>query len=198
ADPPPDVSPPVLRRFVAVPIFIKAAPSMPHAMPLDPSSVVHRALAPAILSLILLNVGCGHRTPDYAGAGVAQASGTVTLDGEPLKHAVVRFYDPTRTRYAYAETDASGYYELQLNTDAAGVLPGEKIVVISTALSGPEVKHGGGPERAPARYNRDSQLIETVDPGGSHTFDFALTSDGEITEPIGGSGEEGDDGEGGR
>ena len=131
-------------------------------------------------------VGCDNRpNANYADAGLAAVSGTVTLDGQPLEGAVVRFYDGVgRGRYAYGQTDASGNYSLQFNSEAAGALPGEKTVVISTAATGPEVVGGGGPERIPVRYNRDSELTATLDPDGSHTFDFALTSDGDVAEPV--------------
>ena len=138
-----------------------------------------------VLLLAFAAVGCDSRPrADYGSVGLASVSGTVTMDGEPLEGAVVRFrHTDNPMRYAYGRTDAAGRYSLNFNSEASGALPGPKTVTISTAATGPEVVGGGGPERVPARYNRDSELLEMVDPGGSHTFDFALTSDGEIAEP---------------
>ena len=128
--------------------------------------------------------GCGGRpSADYSGVGLADVSGTVTLDGDPLAGAVVRFHEPGTGRYAFAETDGAGRYTLQFNSEAAGVLPGPKEVHISTAATGPEVTGGGGPERVPARYNRDTELTAEVKADATHTFDFALTSGGETADP---------------
>ncbi|MFH5803609.1 carboxypeptidase regulatory-like domain-containing protein [Alienimonas sp. DA493] len=140
---------------------------------------------------VVLAAGCDRPSADYDGLQLADVSGVVTIDGEPLPGAVVRFYKAgDRVRYAYGETDAEGRYSLRYNSEAEGVSPGKKDVVISTALSGPEVQRKAGPERVPARYNRDTELTRTVERDGSHTFDFALTSDGEIAEPRAGDEEE--------
>ena len=156
--------------------------------------------APAMFAALALAAGCGGPpAADYGGIGLAQVSGTVTLDGAPLGGAVVRFHDPgARGKYAYGQTDAGGFYTMHFNSEAAGVLPGPKEVVISTAATGPEVRGGGGPERVPARYNRDTELTAVVEQDGSHTFDFALTSGGELAEPAeapaGGEDDAGGDG----
>ncbi|QDT14592.1 transthyretin-like family protein [Alienimonas californiensis] len=148
------------------------------------------------LFALALTIGCGGPSPDYRSVGLADVSGVVTLDGAPLENAVVRFYEAgRRVRYSYGQTDADGRYSLQLNTRQDGVLPGEKEVVISTAATGFEVKNGGGPERVPARYNRDTELTRTVERDGSHSFDFDLTSDGEIAEPSSWSGAASDEDE---
>ena len=173
--------------------LIPSRPEMPRTLP-RPA---------AVASGLLLGVaaaGCfGPPRADYSDVGLVDVSGTVTLDGEPLEGAVVRFFDVGAPgKYSFAQTDANGYYELQFNTEAAGVLPGGKEVLISTAATGPEVKGGGGPERVPARYNRDTELVEVVEEGvSSQTFDFALTSGGEIAERPAGPQEGGEDDLGG-
>ena len=142
-------------------------------------------LAAAAVLAALFAAGCGGRpTADYSILRLAEAGGRVTLDGQPLEGAVVRFHPADGSpRYAYGQTDADGRYTLNFDSRQPGVRPGKKVVRISTAATGPEVVGGGGPERVPVRYNRDTELTATVDPHGSHTFDFALTSDGEIAEP---------------
>ena len=128
--------------------------------------------------------GCGRPEANYSSLRLATVGGRVTMDGQPLEGAVVRFYkEGKRTRYSYGETDADGNYTLQLNSRQPGIEYGTKDVVISTALKGPEVKNGGGPERVPVRYNRDTELTAQVEMDGDHTFNFDLTSDGEIAEP---------------
>ena len=127
--------------------------------------------------------GCGGRTTaDYGSLELGDVGGTVTLDGKPLEGAVVRFYQG-ETRYSYGQTDADGYYTLRYNSEQAGVSPGEKRVFISTSVTGPEVKGGGGEELVPAKYNTKSELEATVEPNGSQTFDFALTGGGDIVAP---------------
>ena len=148
-------------------------------------NVARRRRAFLAAALLAAAAGCdGRPTANYSTLNLAEVGGRVTLDGQPLEGAVVRFYKPgNRARYAYGQTDADGAYSLRYNSRQAGVTPGPKEVRISTAVTGPEVKGGGGPERVPVRYNRDTELTATVDRNGSHTFDFDLTSDGEIAEP---------------
>ncbi len=130
-------------------------------------------------------IGCGGPPrPDYSPLGLVSASGTVTLDGAPLEGAEVRFMtvdDPSR--YSYGRTDDDGQYTLNYDSNARGVTPGAKAVSISTAAGGAGDPQTGGPERVPSRYNKQTLLTAAVEPSGSQTFDFALTSEGEVDLP---------------
>lgn len=133
-------------------------------------------LAVAALGLVL-SVGCG-------GGPTVPVSGTVTLDGEPLEGATVIFTPQDDGRPSAARTDSEGRYELTFSRDARGALPGKHVVTISTYSgedtdSDPEYAIPASPEKVPAKYNVNSELVETVEQGGN-TIDFDLDSEGEI------------------
>lgn len=142
----------------------------------------------AVLVLVLVAAaGCGGQSPDYGVLNLVDVSGTVTLDGDPLAGAGVLFEAGDQT-YSYAQTDDSGRYSLQFNSEISGVMPGPKTVRIkSTGLAfedggedETETEDGVSPtkqpERVPARYNSASTLTVTVS-DSERRFDFALTSD---------------------
>jgi hypothetical protein len=142
-----------------------------------------------ILSSLCL-AGCGGGpSADYEKLGLVDISGVVTLDGTAISGAVVMFEASDQT-YCYGTTDASGKYTLKLNSDKTGVLPGDKVVRISTTAStgeeegsaGEEVDPDASPaagkkeEKVPACYNKDSKLNVTVTSSDS-SFNFDLKSD---------------------
>jgi len=128
------------------------------------------ALAPVLLA------GCG--------ASTGNVSGTVTLNGNPVNHAVVSFVSPDGAIQS-AITDASGKYTLE------GVKAGPNQVTVRTDEGGEEtrtVKKLGGPKQAvaaaaaagrtlvPAKYaeTTTSGLTLTVK-SGQNTYDIPLT-----------------------
>ena len=138
--------------------------------------------ASAILAVIVTSGGCQQSDrPDYRGTmQLADVSGRVTFDGKPLAGARVIFelQGAERRRSSYGFTDSGGRYTLIKARDIPGVQPGENLVRIVGAESNPDdnpnvVMLGG----IPRRYNRDSDVVCTVEPLGDHTFDFELTSD---------------------
>lgn len=121
--------------------------------------------------------------------GLAEVTGTVTLDGQPLANAQIQFSANKMpdSSFAYGVTDSSGQYRMRLDTYHTGVLPGYKVVRIWTTLRGPGINEllkqtGGltpaGKEIVPTRYNQQSELSVTVEQNGRHTFDFDLQSGG--------------------
>ena len=125
----------------------------------------------ALLILIsLLVAGCG------PGNGMARVTGTVTLGGQPLESATVEFL-PADDQGAPASghTDAQGRYELMYTYDTAGIPPGEYIVSIRTeeTFFDDQGNERERQERVPARYNAQTELKRTVEPGGN-TIDFGL------------------------
>jgi hypothetical protein len=134
-------------------------------------------------------LGCGGApTADYEKLGLVDISGTVTLDGAPLADAVVMFEAPDTT-FCYGTTDAQGRYVLKLNSEKMGVIPGPKIVRISTTASTGEEEGGGAAEevdpdaaggnreeKVPACYHKDSKLTVTV-ADSDPELDFDLQSD---------------------
>lgn len=123
--------------------------------------------------------GCGGKKgPDYSVLKLANVQGVVTLDGAPLSGARVSFHEANETppRLCFGATDGSGHYEIRRDLKVPGCLPGEMIVRIT---SGPRGEGEEGPvkdAKIPARYNSKSELRVTVEPHGSHTFDFDLKS----------------------
>ena len=107
---------------------------------------------------------------------LAKVKGKVTLNGQPLQGAIVEFR-PTAAEGSpsAAQTDAKGRYELMYTFTTAGAMPGEHVVSIRTAETcfddeGNEIERV---ERVPARYNSQTELTRTVEPG-RNTFNFEL------------------------
>lgn len=137
------------------------------------------ALLLSVPSAALLAVGCGgQRGPDYSVLKLARVEGVVTLDGSPLPGARVEFVEADKQppRVCFGETDGVGYYKILRDRNVPGCLPGEMIVRITTGQRREGEEGPATDASVPARYNRQSVLKQTVDPNGSHTFDFELTS----------------------
>lgn len=153
-------------------------------------------LAAMCCSLLALPIVAGCSTApavDYGSLGLVDVTGTVTLDGQPLEYAVITFEDPTTSQYSYGLTDAEGKYTMQLDSDQNGVMPGSKVVRISTTRKilglnsmeegGEEAESDGPGERrksadeelVPEQYNSQSTLTAEVSSSQS-TFDFDLMS----------------------
>ena len=125
------------------------------------------------------------------------------LDGEPLAAAVITFEAPETGTFSFARTDSSGNYTLQFDSEADGVMPGKKVVQVSTVrnvlgLAGEEGEEEGEPsgeqgessseageeqiappgkiEAVPACYNKESKLTVEVTSSAT-TFNFDLKSD---------------------
>jgi hypothetical protein len=129
--------------------------------------------------------GCnGTPSADYASLGLVEISGTVTLDGQPLQGAMVHFVDTDQT-YCTGLTDTSGRYRMMLDSRKSGVIPGDKIVRISSRVPAGEGEIDEDPdasskeqqaEKVPACYNKDSKLRIKVATADS-AMDFDLKSD---------------------
>ncbi len=123
-------------------------------------------LTPILFCLLL--AGCG------PGDGLATVKGKVTLNGEPLEGAIVQFQPTAEGGSPSAgKTDAKGRYELMYTFDQPGAMPGEHVVSIRTAAEYYDEEDAEGEERIPAKYNSQSELKRTVEPG-RNTFDFEL------------------------
>jgi hypothetical protein len=131
--------------------------------------------------LALVCLGCGPGGPE-----IATVEGTVTLDGEPLPNASVVFV-PEDGRPAGATTDAQGHYELTFTEGRQGAIVGKNKVRISTARDPSETPGGDPipavPETIPMKYNAQTELEFTVEPGQRNVADFDLTSEGDLAAP---------------
>lgn len=126
----------------------------------------------SLLLLTLVLLGCGQS--EYG--DMAKVTGVVTLDGAPYPNAQVRFV-PAEGRPSIGMTDSSGRYELVYIAQTKGAAPGEYSVDITTVYQSTSDTDGGvaPPEALPAKYNRTTELKETVEPG-ENEINFELTS----------------------
>ena len=123
-------------------------------------------LTPILLCLLL--AGCG------SGNGLATVNGTVTFNGKPLEGAIVEFQPTAEGGSPSAgTTDAKGRYELMHTFEQPGAMPGEHVVSIRTAAVYYDEEGSEGEEPIPAKYNSQSELKRTVEPG-RNTIDFEL------------------------
>ena len=88
---------------------------------------VYKSLA-LCLGLIILMTGCGPQFPE-----VIQAGGAVSINGEPLPNAVVKFIPLSEgldgTHVAFGTTDDDGKFKLELRT-GPGVYSGKCVVIV--------------------------------------------------------------------
>ncbi len=122
---------------------------------------------------LVLSGGCGgggaSDQPD-----LARVSGTVTLDGNPLADAMVRFY-PQNGRPSSGKTDSQGRYELIYLAGTKGAVIGEHEVRISTADDDEDPLGMQNTETVPAIYNKQTKLKQVVEKK-DNTIDFTLVT----------------------
>lgn len=142
-------------------------------------------LVVAVSLLTLQLTGCG-RVNDQPELG--QVTGTVTLDGAPLKGIEVVFF-PDSGRPARGKTDAEGKYELRYIREVFGTKVGHNRVEIAPNEEGEEDSEEDdssendsakqtrkrGKVKIPARYNTETVLEADVQPY-ENVFDFKLES----------------------
>lgn len=124
-------------------------------------------------AIALLASGCGGKP--------SEVSGTVTLDGVPLKRGTVGFAPVGGGMRASGPIESDGSYSLSTNRDA-GLEPGEYTVSVVSREPGPPATSGPpmpGPYITPQHYASDatSGLKFTVE-RGSNTIDLELTAAG--------------------
>ncbi len=116
--------------------------------------------------------GCSNSSaPDYE---LAEVTGVVTLDGQPLEGAEVS-YTPTGTGgMSLGTTDKSGKYELLLSPGVKGAAIGEHVVSIRK-IGGPDTQYDTM-NLLPEKYGNQSVLRANVEKGKANHFDFSLES----------------------
>lgn len=120
----------------------------------------------SLTAAIVLSTGCsqGDRPP------LGYVSGTVTIDGEPLRGVIVA-YLPDQGRTAVGTTDENGKYEIEY-------LQGVKGCKVGPSTIGFMAPTGGSPSHAiPPKYENKSEFKVDVK-AGNNKFDFNLESDG--------------------
>lgn len=132
----------------------------------------HHLMVLVLAAAVMTTLGCGS-----ANENLGKVSGTVTLDSEPLKHAVITF-QPTGGRPAYGKTGDDGKYTMMYTRSDAGATVGVNKVTIT---NGGEKRNEDTnevwyqKEQVPPKYNSRSELTYDVQPG-TQTHDFELKS----------------------
>jgi hypothetical protein len=123
-----------------------------------------------LLGILLVSMlsGCSQNGPE-----LATVTGTVTLDGKPLEHAIVTF-QPASGRPSFGTTDEQGKYAMGYSLDHSGVVAGRNRVFIRTQTENDEGRVVRK-EVIPAKYNDKSELVADVELK-ANVIDFALTS----------------------
>ncbi len=126
--------------------------------------------------LLCILSGCSGKSNDLP--DLAEVTGQVTLDGNPLPDAIIDFYpqgaqEKKQSRASTAATDEEGKYSLMYNNNTAGAILGDHMVRISKTEGGAEV---AGPEMLPKKYNENTTLKATVTKDGPNTINFELKS----------------------
>lgn len=129
-----------------------------------------------LASFVIACLGCGGAT----GPELAEVTGKVTLDGQPLAKASLQFIpESPGGSPSYGVTDLEGSYELQFSSDRSGAMPGKHRVEILPVE--PETDDSGKPVEGavvvtiPVKYSQPGSLTADVQ-AGSNSIDFALDS----------------------
>ena len=141
--------------------------------------IQYRNFLLALSVLLLCFCGC----PGSSG-NVGWVDGVVTLDGDPVGGATVRFYPESGGRGSSGKTDKNGYYELRYTRSEMGAVIGNHKETVSqeAGLTGDygkkEEKEEVERTPVPRKYSdrKKTELSETVE-SGSNTINLELTSE---------------------
>jgi hypothetical protein len=117
-----------------------------------------------LIGFVVLIAGCGKH-------GLAPVHGLVTLDGQPLANADIKFQPDDGPRSAVGRTDSTGHYRLMYMRGEEGAPPGKHTVQISVS---PNVVPNA--PKIAARFDSKSELRREVKSGGNE-FDFDVTTE---------------------
>jgi hypothetical protein len=133
-------------------------------------------------SALAASAGCGQKTD---GLELANVTGVVTLDGQPLPNARIDFSPKVQSAPAakgkpggggsFALADKKGNYRLKFDNKRYGALPGEHVVRVFSYAEPDPTDPPPKPEIIPPKYNLQSRLVFEVQPG-RNAIDIALQS----------------------
>lgn len=143
------------------------------------------------LCCLIVIAGCGGESYE-----IAPASGSVTMDGEPLANVTLNFQPvnvgdtPNPGPGSYAKTDDKGQFTLAtINDNTSGAVVGKHTVTVTTPdTTDPESENADINEFVdpiPARYNAESQLTEEIPSGGTDAIKLELTSEKDDLDQVG-------------
>jgi len=142
--------------------------------------------AAAGMALTVAALGCGGGTPDDQPR--VAVKGTVTLDGQPLDNAVIRFVPLPEVNGPKASVAISeGRFELPAvagpvvgrhrieieSTDHGGIAPDDEAALAELAAGKRKLAK---PVKIPAIYNARSTLERTIQADSPNEFDFTLVT----------------------
>lgn len=127
-----------------------------------------------LFSVIVGTLGCSGSRSD-----LANVSGVVTLDGQPLPRATLVFQPEANGPASFGLTDENGQYTMMYNQGVPGAVIGKHRVKITTFQEGdryadPPILRA--PEILPDRYHGSSDLTAEVLKSKKNQIDFALFS----------------------
>jgi hypothetical protein len=128
-------------------------------------SLTHRRTV--IVAFLFLIAGCGKSGPQ-----IAPVHGRVTLAGQPLASADIRFQPDGPERPSVGSTDSDGRYELIFKRGQPGAVVGQHTVRIWVSA---EVVRN--PPIIASRFDTKSELRREVK-SGDNEFDFDVTTEG--------------------
>ncbi len=146
-------------------------------------------MAISFSGFLVILTGCqqGLKT-DYHKLSLAQVSGTITLDGVPLRNANLIFQSPSNADFSTGKTDLQGRYTMMFNSEKEGVLVGEQIVRIRKRrfaeadyikfrdqLAGLDVS-----DDAEAKDEKDTDVAGDLDSAQGDSFLEPSRNDGEL------------------
>lgn len=141
-----------------------------------PNVPIRNSLCVIALALI----GCGTDGPE-----LANVTGTVTFDGQPVPDATVTFIPQEgQGSPSYGHTDVDGHYVMRFTLQKEGAMLGTHDVTIETQQYPPqelaELREAGvltgDPVKIPGKYRNVGELTAQVE-RGNNEIPFALTSE---------------------
>jgi hypothetical protein len=153
------------------------------------------AVCALTMAVVIGLSGCGGSKPPEFVERMVPATGTVTLDGEPLEGAIVEFHPDAKgngAEVAVGTTDAQGKYELitpiarRTLEESKGAVPGKYRVIIQKTVmpdgspvppdtTDADAEADGARQLLPPRYSDLEQTTLTADvESGPSVNDFEL------------------------
>ncbi|QDT27952.1 carboxypeptidase-like regulatory domain-containing protein [Gimesia panareensis] len=133
----------------------------------------------SLLAGVLLGQSC---SGDPNARPAVEISGTVTLDGAPLKQASIQFTSSKTGESAYTNLDDNGHYSLSFAQADVGsayeVTVSTPVVDEENAMALAEKPQEKSTVKIPAKYSKrtTSGLIAQVNEPGANTANFELKS----------------------
>ncbi len=125
----------------------------------------------ALILIAVCAIGCGGSIGDLPDK--FEVTGSVTFDGEPVEDGAIVFDSADGQSTPVGGAIVDGKYSVE-------VPAGRKLVRISASRETGEKDMYGEPivdSYVPGKYNTESDLERTVEPGGDNAFDFELEAE---------------------